>query len=269
MVQRAASADADPGTVSGSRQSAVVTAAFGRRHLCGDCEVQGRCVGRDLTDAEQQVVGQLEVTSHLLRRGEHVYRSGDRFESLHVVKSGVVKTYVISESGEEQVTGFHGPGSVVGFDAIAGGVHHCGAVALDTTCACTVSFPALLELCSRSRAMQRRVLGWMSGEIVRDQTLMMLLAKKNAEQRMAAFLLDQCAQLRRRGLREDELDLPMSRADIGSFLGLAVETVSRVLTRFQEGGIIEVRRACIGIRERDGLRRLAEDAPGERTARAG
>lgn len=240
--------------------ASVVYQAFGKHNSCGDCSLGRKCLGRSLAPSELDALRLLEVSPRLFRRGDHLFRTGDGMESLYVVKSGAVKTYVMTSDGDEQVIGFHMPGDIIALDAVAGGSHACSAMALDTTCVCTLSFDELADLCSRSTTLQRAVLRWMSHEIVRDENMVLMLAKLNAEQRMATFLLGQAEHQAQRGFSGTEFNLAMSRADVGNYLGLAVETVSRVLTRFQSAGVIEVHRNKVKIHDAEALGSFAHAA---------
>lgn len=230
---------------------------FAGRRSCGECQRSQYCVWRDLDSDELEKLGDFEITTRVYRRGEHLFRAGDDFEALFVVRSGAVKTYMDSEEGDEQITGFHMPGDIIGFNGIASSQHVCNAAALDTCSVCVFPFDKLEKLCARVPRLQRELINWMSKTILRDEELLLTLGKKNAEQRMAAFLLTQSGHQRQRGFSETEFTLSMSRTDISNYLGLAVETISRILTRFQSAGVLEVHRNQIWIRDLHLLRAFA------------
>ena len=241
---------------------------FAGRISCGQCQRSPYCVWQDLDSEQLARLGDFEVTTRIYRRGEHLFRAGDDFEALYVVCSGATKTYMDSEDGEEQITGFHMPGDIIGFNGIAASRHVCNAAALDTCSVCVFPFDRLANLCSRVPRLQRELINWMSKTILRDEEMLLILGKKNAEQRMAAFLLTQSQHQRRRGLSETEFTLSMSRTDISNYLGLAVETISRILTRFQLAGVLEVHRNQIWIRDLSSLRVLANTSKGDDTPSA-
>jgi CRP/FNR family transcriptional regulator len=177
-----------------------------------------------------------------LHRGDHLFRNGDRFRSLFVVKTGSVKTFTPSEDGGEQVLGFHLPGEIIGLDAIEREEHTCSAKVLETSAICEIPFARLEELSSSLPSLQHQMYRLLSKEISQDTEMLMLLGKKNAEERLATFLLSLSGRFKKRGLSATDFYLSMSRHEIGNYLGLAVETVSRLFTRFQEEGLLEVER---------------------------
>ncbi len=238
--------------------SARIIPLRGARGSCEECVVSVECLARDADQESGMPRQDIAVTPRVYQRGEHVFRCGDRFDSVYVVRSGAVKTYVICPSGQQQVIGFHVPGDVIGFDAIDRGEHMCHAEVLDTSSMCTIPFAKLCRLCSRSQSTQHRLLRLMSRSVQRDQALLLMLGQKSAEQRIAAFLLDTADSHARQGFSASEFHLLMTRADIGSYLALAVETVSRVLTRLQTNGTLEVQRNRIRIKDRAALLELAE-----------
>jgi CRP/FNR family transcriptional regulator, anaerobic regulatory protein len=180
-----------------------------------------------------------------LHRGDFLFRDGDRFRSLYVVKTGSVKTFAPSPEGGEQVLGFHLPGEIIGLDAIDKDAHICSAKVLETSAICEIPFSRLEELTSTIPSLQHQMYRLLSKEIGHDTDMLLLLGKKNAEERLAAFLLSMSKRLHKRGLSATDFYLSMSRHEIGNYLGLAVETVSRLFTRFQEDGLMYVDRKHI------------------------
>lgn len=180
-----------------------------------------------------------------LHRGDYLFREGDRFRSLYVVKTGSVKTFAPSPEGSEQVLGFHLPGELIGLDAIDKDIHACSARVLETSAICEVPFAHLEELTASIPSLQHQMYRLLSKEISQDTEMLLLLGKKNAEERLAAFLLSLSQRLHKRGLSPSDFYLSMSRHEIGNYLGLAVETVSRLFTRFQEDGLMQVDRKHI------------------------
>lgn len=207
------------------------------------------------------------VLVRVLHRGDRLFDHAEPFHSVHMVRSGTLKTCTVSASGEEQVLGFHGPGELVGLDAIDEGRHASSAVALGTASVCSLPWGPLCRYSAKVPAVQRRLLAKMSRHIHGSGRRFGLLVMRSAGQRMAAFLVGILDNCRRCGLKCDELVLPMARADIASYLGLAIETVSRSLTRQHEQGLIEVRRNLIRIHDERALRRMAGEV--DRTADSG
>jgi CRP/FNR family transcriptional regulator len=211
------------------------------------------CLGSQLTAlAESQPAG-LVRHNHSLGYREHLFHAGDKPEALYVVKSGAVKLYLMSEDGSEQVVAFYMPGEVLGLDALGTGVHRSSAVALERASFCVIPL-ASLERTAGCHALLFRLL---SLELVRDHHTIELIAKKDAEAKMANFLLGLSERFRARGFSASSFNLSMKRNEIGSHLGLAVETVSRILTRFQDEGLITVKRRQVHIRDSAALEKLA------------
>jgi CRP/FNR family transcriptional regulator len=202
---------------------------------------------------------QLEEIKHLrrgCRAGEYLYRSGDKLQSLYAIHSGSFKTQILHEDGREQVTGFQMAGEIIGLDAISSDRHTCDAVALEDSEVCELPFDKLEELSREIPALQRHLHKIMSREIVRDQGIMLLLGSMRAEERLAAFLLNLSQRFAARGLSPTIFQLRMSRREIGSYLGLKLETVSRAFSHFQETGLIGVKVRSVEILDLPRLRSL-------------
>jgi CRP/FNR family transcriptional regulator len=191
-----------------------------------------------------------------LHRGDHLFRAGERFKALYIVKTGSVKTYAPVEDGGEQVLGFHLPGEIIGLDAIQYEEHGCSAKILETSAVCEVPFDRLEELSSTIPSLQRQMYKLLSKEIGQDTEMLLLLGKKSAEERLAAFLISLSERFKRRGFSPKDFYLSMSRHEIGNYLGLAVETVSRLFTRFQEEGLLNVERKHIELIDLETLRTI-------------
>jgi CRP/FNR family transcriptional regulator len=228
-----------------------------RKVACKDCTLFQLClpVGMDAPDLAR-LEGIIQ-RRRPLQRGEFVFRMGERFRSIYAVSSGSVKTYILTEDGREQVTGFHLPGELLGLDAISAEVHPCTARALETTSLCEIPFESLEVLWTMIPTLPRQIMRVMGNEILHDQTLLMLMSKKNAEERLAAYLLNLSMRFGRRGYSLRDYHLSMSRSDIGNYLGLAVETVSRIFTRFQDEGVLSVQRKHVQLLDLDRLKVLA------------
>lgn len=196
----------------------------------------------------------------ILRRRDVLFHQGHDFEALYVVRSGAIKTFMVDENGDENITGFHLPGDIVGLDGISTSRHSTTAVALDSAAVCTLPFAALEKVSALVPDVQRHVFKIMAQEIQKDQNMMLLLSRKSADQRIAAFLLQISRHFHNRRLVADEFRLPMSRNDIGNYLGLAVETVSRVMTRFQKLALLNSDGRAISALDRDGLQALLDGA---------
>ncbi len=224
---------------------------------CVDCSLSPIClpVAIDIEDLHR--LDAIIQRSRPLHRGDHLYRENNPFEGIYAVRSGALKVYTTTDSGEEQVTGFYLPGEVVGMDGIHTDTHTSSAVALETTSVCEIPFQQLQELSHDIPSLQNHFFKLMSKEIQTNQLLMLLLSKKTAESRIASLLLSLAERYKRRRLSEYSFRLPMSRSDIGNYLGLAVETVSRIFTRFQTQNVLVVEGKEITVLDKEALCRIS------------
>lgn len=223
---------------------------------CSNCNLRELCLPVDLSPEEMQQVDDL---SHLKRgyvRGDYLYRSGDKFQSLYAIHHGSFKTQMLHEDGREQVTGFQMTGEIIGLDAICTDYHTCDAVALENSEVCELPFNKLETLSRELPSLQRHLHKIMSREIVRDQGIMLLLGSMRAEERLAVFLLNLSQRFAARGLPPSRFQLRMSRQEIGSYLGLKLETVSRAFSNFQDGGLIGVKARSVELLDLPGLHAL-------------
>ncbi len=224
---------------------------------CQSCSISRLCLPVMLAEAEVEHLDSIVQRSRPLRKGETLFAAGEKFENVYAIRSGSLKSYTISEDGIEQITGFHLPGEIVGFDAINSGDHPSFAKALETAAICAIPFNDLQELSRELPALQKQLFKVMSQEILEDQELLLLLNKKSADERLAAFLINLSQRFKRRGLSSSHFRLTMTRSDIGNYLGLAVETVSRLLTKFQQNELIAVEDKEITIINVESLSQLA------------
>jgi len=229
---------------------------------CKNCGLAKLCLPLGLENNDIERLDAIVQRNRPLHRGNHIFQTGSRFGSIYVVKSGTIKSYTQCPNGTEQVVGFHLPGEVVGLDGIETGKHICSAKALETTAVCEVPFSRLEELTATVPGLQHQMFRLMSKEISKETGLMVLLGKSTAEERLAAFLLSLSVRFHSYGFSSTEFNLSMSRREIGSYLGLALETVSRLFTHFQEERILEVDRKHIKILEVDRLFQLLSDQNG-------
>ena len=226
------------------------------RTACSTCSLQELCLPAGLDPAEMEQVDQVVKQRRRIKRGEYLYRSGAPLESLFAVRSGFLKSCVVYEDGREQVTGFHMMGEVVGLDAISQEKHTCDTIALEDTELCDIPFSRLEELTRDIPPLQRHFHRIMSREIVRDHGVMLLLGSMRAEERLATFLINLSQRFATRGYSAQEFHLRMTREEIGSYLGLTLETISRIFSRFQDEGLIEVNNRHIRMRDVERLRGL-------------
>ena len=223
---------------------------------CSNCNLRELCLPFGLNFAELERLDDLVSARRRLKRGEFLYRAGEAFDSIFAIRSGFFKTDVLLEDGREQVTGFQMGGELLGLDGISTEHHTCNAIALEDSEICAIPFARLEGLSREIHTLQRHFHKVMSREIVRDHGVMMLLGTMRAEERLAAFLLNLSQRFTSRGFSHAEFFLRMTREEIGSYLGLKLETVSRTFSRFQEEGHIAVQQKHIRILNVNGLKAL-------------
>lgn len=243
--------------MSGDHSPSKVVNLSELKVACRDCQVQSLCLPLGMEEADLQRLDRIVKRGRPLKRDTAIYHAGDPMKALYIVRSGSVKTFTLGDDGQMQIMAFHLPGEIIGLDALATGVHASSARTLETASICEIPFHLLEDMASEVQSLNRQLLRFMSKELYTDSQLMLLLGKKTAEERLASFLLNLSTRYEERGFSPREFHLPMSRGDIANYLGLAVETVSRVLTRLQTLGILHVRRKLIVI---DDLERLRETA---------
>lgn len=223
-------------------------------HFCTTCAFSSACISQGL-DKDQ--LNELHVlVEHVgpFHAGEHIFRDGDPFDSIAAVRAGSVKTYVVDRDGNEHVLGFHLPGELIGLNAIDGDHYPCNAVALDTVSLCRFSFPKISVLAAKLPGLQRQLFRLLSRDIGKAA---LMAGDWSADQRIAAFLVGMSRRLAERGYSPSRFQLSMARTDIANYLRLAPETVSRVLRRFQEEGMLHVERRDLQVLDLAKLEDLA------------
>lgn len=223
---------------------------------CSNCNLHELCMPVELSKEELDRVDHLVAARRRIKRGAMLFRTGERFTSLYAIRTGFFKTCVASEDGRDQVTGFQMAGEILGLDGIVNDHHTCDAVALEDTEVCVMSFDRLEEFSREITSLQRHVHKILSREIVREHGVMLMLGSMRAEERLAMFLLNLVKRLHTRGFSQSELILRMTREEIGSFLGLKLETVSRTFSRFVEEHVIEVKQRHVRIIDPAALREI-------------
>ena len=219
------------------------------RVRCSSCNLRDVCLPSGLADDDIEAFSDTIFTHKRIKRGETLYRSGEGFNAVFAVRSGFFKSSVVLEDGRDQVTGFHMAGEVLGMDGIGTELYTADVVALEDSEVCIIPYARIEEA-----GMQRQLHKAMSRELVRDQGVMMLLGTMRAEERLAAFLINLSTRFVARGFSSSEFHLRMTREEIGSYLGLSLETVSRLFSRFQEDGLIAVQQKHVRILDVPGLR---------------
>ncbi|EDY86881.1 transcriptional Regulator, Crp/Fnr family [gamma proteobacterium HTCC5015] len=221
---------------------------------CSQCSMGELCLPVGLNKEELERLEGIVHVGQALRDGDALFTVGQPFESLYAVRSGMFKTVAIDESGEEHILGFYLPGELVGLEGIYSGRYTCTAVALDTSSICRVEFDQLSGLAGDMRTLQQQMFRLMSKELCSNKNTM---SELTAEQKLAQFLVELSDRYAQRGYSATQFALAMSRRDIASYLGMAAETVSRLLKRFQSSQWIAVERRQLEILDKECLIELS------------
>jgi len=227
---------------------------------CSSCNLRELCLPVGFSDQELDRLDTMVALRRTVRRGDTLFHSGDGFEAVYAVRTGFFKTRVSSEDGRDQVTGFQMAGELLGLDGIGTDHHTCDAVALEDSQVCVIRYDQLEHLSREFTDLQRQFHKIMSREIVRDHGVMLLLGSMRAEERLAAFLLNLTQRLEARGFSASALVLRMTREEIGTYLGLKLETVSRCFSKFQEDGVLQVRQRHIRVLDPAALQQMVNGA---------
>jgi CRP/FNR family transcriptional regulator len=224
---------------------------------CQHCGFSQLCLPFTLNNAELDTLDDIIERKKPLHKGDFLIEAGTALHSLYAVRSGSFKTFTLTESGEEQITGFHLPGDVIGFDAIGEQQHPSFAQALETAMVCEIPYNQMDQLMGELPKLRQQMMRLMSQDISGDQQMLLLLNRKNAEEKLAAFLTNLSHRFASRGFSKKEFRLSMTRGEIGNYLGLTVETISRLLGRFHKDDLIHVDGKLICISDPDALSKLA------------
>lgn len=222
---------------------------------CSKCHLRDLCLPGGMTGGDVARLDSLMFGRRKILAGQTLYRESDRFQFIYAVRSGTFKSSLLLSDGREQVGGFYMAGELMGLDGVAHGAHASTTIALEDAEVCSIPYTRFTEIAAANSGMQHVVSRLMSREIVREHSLMVLLGSMNAEERLAAFLLNLSQRLKARGYSASEFHLRMTRAEIGSYLGLTLETVSRTFSAFQQQRLLEVDKRHIRIIDLDGLNR--------------
>ena len=224
---------------------------------CHNCRMSALCLPLALDSSSLDRLDKVIERGRPIHKNKYIFHGGDPFRAVYAIRSGVVKPFCISDDGSEQVTGFYLPGEIFGWDGIDNNTHSNTATTLETTALCEIPFARFEEISRTMPILQKHFMRLMAKELTSDQELIGLLAKSSAEERVASLLLSLSSRLKRQHLSATQFRLPMSRADIGNYLGLTVETVSRVFSRFQSFDLILCDKKEIEIINLNGLSALA------------
>lgn len=224
---------------------------------CNNCSISQLCLPFSLNGQEMDKLDEIIERKKPLHKGDYLFESGAPLNAIYAVRSGSFKSYTLSEQGDEQITGFHLAGDLVGFDAINKMQHQSFSQALETSMVCEIPFETLDELAGKLPKLRQQIMRLMSSEIIYDQEMLLLLNKKSAEERLASFIYNLSERFGERGFSRKEFRFTMTRGEIGNYLGLTVETISRLLSRFQKADLIKVEGKFITILDNDALAKTA------------
>jgi CRP/FNR family transcriptional regulator, anaerobic regulatory protein len=223
---------------------------------CQDCSLYRLCLPLGLHSDDLAQLDKIIKRSQSYKRSQPLFTADNKFTSLYVVRSGSFKTTISASNGRDQVTGFYFPGEFIGLDAIHQQTYQSNAKALESSSVCELPFENLQELGKEMPQLQVQLMTRLSKELAGDKSLMLLLGKKTAGEKLTSFLLSLSKRFQDRGFSASEFHLSMSRSDIANHLGLAVETVSRILSRFQDDGLISITGKAISLRNIDKLKAM-------------
>jgi CRP/FNR family transcriptional regulator len=242
-----------------ARPARAVIHDIGRSPIrCSTCNLHALCMP---VEADLETLAQIDTmvgTRMRVRKGASVFRAGERFSTLYAIRAGSCKTVMVTEDGHDQVSGYYMQGEVMGIEGIGAGTHDCQAIALEDSELCALPFERVEELARTSRVFQHGLHRMLSREIARERSLMLVLGSMRAEQRLAYFLLDLSRRYKERGYSSTEFVLRMTREEIGSHLGLTLETVSRLFSRLQQEGFVQVQGRTVKLLDRMALTQLVE-----------
>ena len=224
---------------------------------CSVCVLGQFCLPVGISASDIAKIDTLVKDRVHLQKGEALYRYGDPLNAVFSVRFGTLKTEYGLKDGRQQVIGFHLPGEILGLDGIGDGHYQSEAIALEESEVCIIRYAAFEDLARQIPVLQQQFHRILSRELTQDQRHLLSLGSLRAEERLAAFLLNWSQRLAARGYQDNEFDLRMSRVEIGSYLGIQIETVSRMLSRFAESGLIQIKQRHIKLIDMDGLYELA------------
>lgn len=249
-TRREASPDATPAQAGSDWHHPMA----GSSPRCLSCSARQRCLPAGTEPGDTQWLHSVTIAQRRVRKGQPIYREGERFLFLYAVHSGTFKSSMMLNDGADQVTGFHLPGEIMGFDATGSGRHPTTATALEDAEVCVLPYSQLTDACAGARSLRMQILRLAGAELVREQRLLALIAHTHPDQRVAGFLLGLSQRMRERGFSPNDFLLRMTRADMGSYLATTLETVSRSLSAFARRGFITVRRRQIHLADVEALR---------------
>jgi len=224
---------------------------------CDSCSLNSICLPNGLTENELDQLELLIDKTVKIKKKESLYLSTEQSKGIYAIKSGAIKTSIANAEGLEQVLEFHLPGDMLGFDAFNNGIHTCNAIALEDTLLCKISTEAFDDMYERIPILRREMIHQVGKEIAHNQSLLLSLGQQQTDERLATFLLYMSTHFQSRGFSGKEFVIPMPRQDLSNYLGMAVETLSRIISRLTDNGIVEIDRRLVTIINMEKLEELA------------
>jgi len=234
---------------------------------CNVCSLKHLCLPHGLNQNE---LAELETSidkTIKIKKKQAIYHANDPCNGIYAIKSGSAKTSLVNADGQEQILEFHLPGDVLGFDAFATHTHSCDVIALEDTLVCRIPIEMFDSLCERSAGFRKVMHQQIGKEISHSQKLLLSLGQLATEERLASYLVQLANHYQSRGFSKTEFMLPMSRQDLSNYLGMAVETLSRILARLNKKGLVKIEQRRIIINDFDQLEALAHTAVRENAAK--
>ena len=254
--------------MTSSNKPALVT--FDRLKVsCGQCNLTELCFPHGMRQEDMNKLDSVVEQRKPLHKNDHLYHESEPSHAIYAVRSGSIKTIIESPNGDEQIVGFHLPGELLGFDGFMDESHTCSAIALETTSVCVMPMNKLESLCMSLPALQKQMKRIMGKEVTEEHKMLLMLGKMSAEEKIATFILSISRRMEERHWKATEFMLSMPRQDIANYLGLAVETVSRLFAHYQEEGVIQVDRRRISILDIDRLKSIVGELQNVDTQTAG
>lgn len=244
-------------TQTSSCDSTPIVSIDALRANCGSCSLHQLCLPMGLDESDMQRLDQIIGRRRRIMKDEILYRMDDPFNTLYAIRFGHFKTYQVNANGERQITGFQMAGELLGMDAISTERHQCDAMALEDSEVCEIPFRQLEDLFGHIPNLLRHFHRIMSQEITREQNVMLLLGNMRAEQKFAAFLVNLASRYQSRGYSSTSFQLRMSREEIGNYLGLTIESISRLISKFKKGGWLRVSNREVEILAPERLKAIA------------
>jgi CRP/FNR family transcriptional regulator len=227
---------------------------------CESCSLVNICLPSGLSSSELSLLEtSIDKTTKIVKK-ETIFKANDVIDGIYAVKSGSLKTSISNSDGQEQILEFHLPGDMLGFDAFNQGIHTCNATALEDTLLCKIPMDIFDSLCEQLPGLRRELRHQVGKEIAHNQSLLLSLGQQQTDERLATFLLKMSDHYKSRGFSSTEFVIPMSRQDLSNYLGMAVETLSRIISRMTESGLIKIDRRVVTITHREKLQALAHSS---------